>query len=159
MDRLDSLLLISSIWHVFLHQVLLELRSRLAVIAPIVNVKNEFPRTNCLDKAFELSIVGVRTVGHLVVKRHIAVVLVVPPGQDDEHGRLLLVACVDTKKSLNNNRFGGLLVVFEFSDVFDVDDGVGLVLIGSKQFWRQVEQLDLFHPIVVHNNLCVEVVC
>ena len=86
--------------HVLLDKVLLELSARLTIVTSIINIKYELARANCFHKAFELTVIGVRRIGHLVVKRHVAVVLVIPARQDDEYCWLLLVAGVYTTEAI-----------------------------------------------------------
>lgn len=77
-------------------QVLLKLSARFALIA-VVDVEDELLGVHSFYEVFELTVVRMRRVGHLVVQRYVAVVLVIPPGQNDEHCGLLLVALVNTK--------------------------------------------------------------
>jgi hypothetical protein len=83
--------------NILFNEVLLEFGPLLAVVAPIVDVVNQLSRAHGLHKLFKLAVVAMRAVRHLVVKRHVAVVLVVPACQDNEDGGLFLIACVDTK--------------------------------------------------------------
>lgn len=82
---------------VLFNKVLLKLGPLFAVVAPVVDVVNKLARAHGLHKLFKLAVVAVRAVWHFVVKRHVAVVLVVPASQDNEDGGLFLVARVDAK--------------------------------------------------------------
>lgn len=87
--------------NVFFDQILLKLSPRFAVVASIIDIKNQFAGTNCLNKLFKFTVVTVGTVWDFVVKRHISVVFIIPSGQNNKHCWLLFIALIDTIQGLN----------------------------------------------------------
>lgn len=75
-------------------KVALELLPLLGVIA-LVHVEDELDGIDSFDEALQLAVVRVRGVGYFEVEGEVLVVLVVPPGEDNEYGRLLSIALVD----------------------------------------------------------------
>jgi hypothetical protein len=84
---------------IFLDKVLLELTSRFRVIPAVVDIKDEFFRANRFDKLFEFAVIAVRAVRDFVVEGHVAVVFVIPAGEDNKNGRLVPVALVHTEEN------------------------------------------------------------
>lgn len=115
--------------HILLYQVLLELSSRLTIVPSVINVKDKFAWADCLHKFLKFAVVTVGAVGHFIVERHISVVLVVPPGQNDEHCRLLLVALVN---AILGSKAAHLLVIFKFADMLHVYQGICILEVCCK---------------------------
>lgn len=83
-----------------------------------------------------------RAVRNFVIERHISIVLVIPTGQNYKYRRLLLIALIDAKQKkefLLDRKPINLLIVFELTNVLDVDDCVRSFEVCCEKLGLQVQ--------------------
>ena len=81
--------------YIFIDEVPLELQAPLAHLS-VRDGKHDVLRLYGLHQPLQLAVVRVTRVRHLEVEGQVPVVFVIPPREDDEDCRLLLVAGLDT---------------------------------------------------------------